>query len=182
MLALTSTILLQLIKFVDELLVNRQIYARDVYHVSSEENDDNIVNEVLKPIVLKIVFYFQIILVFQIAYGSIYHWNMDIQADVCNYNGGYIFLNVIGEFECQKQRKYTIWVLDIVILLLQLVHITNCLVRNVGRTPLIFSELQFGKYGFLTVLLFHRTFPVNEDGLLSTRAQGNDDQYGSIAV
>lgn len=125
---------------------------------------------------LKSLAYIQVIIWIQLFSVLIYHSKIDFEKDVCRWSYGYVFTDVLGEFECGKGGKPILFLLDLIILLGQLQMLTECLTKcptkprgasvlpSVRDTAVNIPNWKLHKYGILSILRFD-SLGTNDDEL-----------------
>ncbi|SCU80198.1 LADA_0B05622g1_1 [Lachancea dasiensis] len=140
-------------------------------------------------VLMKGLRYYQTVFVLQFVLSLLYHLKIDIDRDVCAWKNGYIFVDLVGEFDCGQGGKWMIFMLDIFLLLSQLLTFSECFNtcgRTVGETVRETSLEGFNShdFGILSILRFDSLgTQAHELGFISegrTLGSPPDDSYGSI--
>ncbi|SCU94717.1 LAME_0F08834g1_1 [Lachancea meyersii CBS 8951] len=141
-------------------------------------------------ILLKCLKYFQAIFAVQFVAALLYHSTLDIEKDVCSWKQGYIFTDIIGEFDCGRGGKWALFALDTALLLCQLLTFNECFTvsgRDPSETVREASMEGFNphEFGVLSILRFD-SFGVHDQELVFTSeqnrlgSQANKVRYGSV--
>lgn len=158
MLALFALVIVSLSDFINSLT---SAYLRRNQNAtgttSTNEDDTDEVMEVLdntaiKAILLKGLRYFQIMILAQTLYSSVYHFWSKLDEQFCQHRFGFTTLQLLGELDCDKHGKWFLWFLDVLITLFELILITNSLTPDSQNKLLTMPQLEIHKYGILSIL------------------------------
>ncbi|AGO10005.1 AaceriAAR015Cp [[Ashbya] aceris (nom. inval.)] len=106
----------------------------------------------LKKLLAKALYVLQLFFVLQTAHTLAYHAMLDLDADVCRWVYGYLFTDLLGEFDCKSRGRSMLFVLDALLLLCQLQLATCRLVLlNDGRRVSI-EHFSVQEHGILSIL------------------------------
>lgn len=128
--------------------------ADDDPDVDEDGVNGGLESSVIRAILLKGLRYFQFLLLLQTIYLSIYHFNLNIETDICQHRYGFVVMQIIGELDCGIHDKWVIWALDVAITLFQLILMTHSLTPEIRNQKLSIPQLQIHKYGVLCMLRF----------------------------
>ncbi|SCU84086.1 LAFA_0D07998g1_1 [Lachancea sp. 'fantastica'] len=140
-------------------------------------------------VLLKCLRYYQVIFVVQFMSSLLYHLTLDIEKDVCSWKHGYIFTDIVGEFDCGRGGKWAVFALDLSLLLCQHLAFNESFTvggRDPGETLREASLEGFNphEYGIFSILRFD-SFKVH-DATVAFTTEGNtltsqtNNSYGSV--
>ncbi|CEP60362.1 Vld1p LALA0_S01e08988g [Lachancea lanzarotensis] len=142
-------------------------------------------------VLLKCLRYYQVIFVLQFVSSLLYHLTLDIEKDVCSWKHGYIFTDIIGEFDCGRGGKWAVFALDLGLLLCQHLAFNESFTVG-GRDPhetvreASLDGFNPHEYGIFSILRFD-SFKVNDTAVVFT-TEGNtlgsqaNKSYGSVVT
>lgn len=165
MLAVFALILISLSDFIKSLMLaylkrNQWSAGNSGPANEAEVDDDSDVSEILddaaiKAILLRALKYFQIIILTQTIYSFSYHFCLKLDEKFCQNRFGFTTLLLLGELDCSERGKWFVWFLDVLIILFELIIVTNSLRSDSRNKSLSITQLQVQKHGILSILLLN---------------------------
>ncbi|SCV06008.1 LANO_0H20076g1_1 [Lachancea nothofagi CBS 11611] len=142
-------------------------------------------------VIVKGLRYYQAVFLLQFVNALLYHLRFDIEKDVCSWKHGYIFTDIIGEFDCGRGGKWPVFALDVCLLLSQLLAFNESFsvcgraLDDVERETSL-EGFNSHDYGILSILRFdsvstqaHELKFSNEGRILGANV---DNSYGTIVA
>ncbi|CAR24344.1 Vld1p [Lachancea thermotolerans CBS 6340] len=157
--SLANAVLSVLVVFISQFIQQMVILYEHRFRVGAEEVEHGEELSTIFKVLMRSIRYFQIAFLLQFFSSMGYHLTFDISEDVCSWKHGYIFTDVIGEFDCGRGGKLFVFGLDLVILLLELLafdeNFTKC-VRSPDGTlqETHLDGYEFHRYGIFSILRF----------------------------
>ncbi|AET37510.1 Vld1p Ecym_1269 [Eremothecium cymbalariae DBVPG len=135
----------------------------------------------LKELLAKTIHVLQVLFVVQSLYAVVYHYFINLESDVCRWVYGYLFTDILGEFDCSLRGKTVLFVLDVIVLLCQLQVTTDRLTRLDNGRPVNLQVFPLRKYGILSILRTSTTGLQTEDWELTISAPLRSSDSGVIS-
>ncbi|SCW03499.1 LAFE_0G11826g1_1 [Lachancea fermentati] len=185
--SLTNVFLSLLLQFISHFVHHViMMYVRLSTPNEEGQNHEEECNTIVK-VLLRSMRYFQVVLLVQLAFLCWYHWTIDFEKQVCKWNYGYLFTDILGEFDCGRGGRAILLFLDVFILLMQLQMFTEELTKcrkNVDKVAqdvnITVGDLGIHKFGILSILRFNSFDKDNSEPQLSYDVgdQGEDENMG----
>ncbi|AMD21926.1 HFR071Cp [Eremothecium sinecaudum] len=134
------------------LLISLAKFANNVEYTYFDVETPQDTELTLKELLGKTLHVLHLLIIFQSIYTILYHSFLNLETDVCRYNYGYLFTDLLGEFDCERRGRTMLFVLDFVLLTCELQVTTDCLTRLKNGNHVKIELLPVERYGIFSIL------------------------------
>ncbi|CUS21916.1 LAQU0S04e03774g1_1 [Lachancea quebecensis] len=157
--SLVNAALSVLVVFISQFIQQMVTLYEHRFRMGSEDAEHGEELPIIFKVLIRSIRYFQIAFLLQFVSSMGYHLSFNISEDVCSWKHGYIFTDVIGEFDCGRGGKLFVFALDLVVLLLELLAFDESFTKCVRSPDGILQETNLDgyeshRYGIFSILRF----------------------------